>query len=306
MEPEAERPSPRPLEPVPLCGEPRADALRRLIAIVDRLRAPDGCPWDREQTVESLAPSLIEEAYEAVEAIERGDDGGAAEEAGDLLMVVALIARVASEDGRFDLARIATAVGDKLVRRHPHVFGDARVDDSTHAIANWEAIKQAERAGEARADASVLAGVPAALPALQRANRLGAKAIAASFRWADAGGALAKLAEELDELRAAWVQAGRPAGEPEGDRDRERIAWELGDVLLAAALVGNYLGIDAERATRKAARRFERRFRAMEAELGSVRGIELERLMAAWGRAKAAEDDGESARAGSHDPSPRA
>jgi MazG family protein len=275
-----------PLENLPTCGDARADALRRLIAIVDRLRAPDGCPWDREQTVESLAPNLIEEGYELLEAIERGDDKGAVEEAGDLLMVVALICRVAEERQRFDLARAGQAVCDKLVRRHPHVFGGPAVESAAHAIANWERMKAAERAEE-RADASALAGVPLALPALQRAHRVGAKAIAAGFRWTSAEGALEKLGEEIGELHEAVRALGATPPERASGELRARLEAELGDVLLAAASLGTYLGIEPERAARESLRRFESRFRAMEAELGgSVRGEPLERLLAAWRRAK--------------------
>ena len=205
-EPDQSRRSRRPLEePTPI-GEPRADGLRRLIAVVDRLRAPDGCPWDLEQTVASMAPSLVEEAFEALEAIEDGDDAAAVEELGDVLLVVTLVARIAEQDGRFDLGDAARAVSDKLVRRHPHVFGDARADDAAHVLENWEKIKERERK-EKRADASALAGVPKTLPALQRANRIGSKAIGAGFRWADADGALAKLEEEVRELREPFFLA---------------------------------------------------------------------------------------------------
>ena len=268
--------TPRSLELPPPTGEPRTDALRRLLAIVDRLRAPDGCPWDREQTIESMAPSLVEEAHEMVEAIETGSDDGTVEEAGDLLMVVMLICRIAEQEGRFDLARAATLVGDKLIRRHPHVFGDAKADSSAHVVANWEKIKAAEREDK-QVDASALAGVPGAMPALQRANRLAAKAIAAGFKWDDPEGALRKVEEELAELREACA-----AG------DRERMQAELGDLLIASAFVGNYLELDAERATRDSLRRFEARFRAMEAKLdGRLREAPLEELLAAWRVAKA-------------------
>ena len=272
-------PTPRPLEPTPATGEPRTDALARLLAIVDRLRAPDGCPWDREQTVASLAPSLIEEAHELVEAIETESESGTVEEAGDLLMVVFLICRIAQDEGRFDLAAAAGAVGDKLVRRHPHVFGAAEVSGSEHVIANWERIKAAERA-EKEADSSALAGVPGAMPALQRAHRIGAKAIAAGFRWDDPEGALAKVAEELEELREAFAAGDRAAMEA-----------ELGDLLMAATFVGNYLEVDPERATRASLRRFEARFRAMEARLGEgAREATLEQWMDAWHAAKAEVD----------------
>lgn len=273
----------RPLEAPPPTGDARLDALARLLAIVDRLRAPDGCPWDREQTVDSLAPSLIEEAHECVEAVERRDERGTVEEAGDLLMVLTLIARVASEEQRFDFGAVARMVGDKLVRRHPHVFGDVVVDGSAAAIANWEKIKQSERATKGE-DASALAGVPSSLPALQRALRIGAKARTAGFRWTDAAGALAKLREELDELAA---ELERAPGADQALR-RERIEAELGDVLLSGAFLGCYLDVDPERAARAALRRFEARFREMERDLGpSLRLLSPDALAAAWRAAKA-------------------
>ncbi len=269
--------SPRPLELPPSTGDKRLDALARLLAIVDRLRAPDGCPWDREQTIASMAPSLVEEAFEAVEAIDRKDDGAVLEELGDIVMVVALISRIASESGRFDLGAVAAAVADKLVRRHSHVFGDVEVTGAEGAIRNWERIKEAERRSK-KSDASSVAGVPAALPALQRADRIGAKAIAAGFRWTDERGALAKLAEELAELKSELEHPSRDAG---------RMEAELGDVLLAAAFLGRYLGIDPERAARGAVRRFEERFRRMEAGLGGRFGEASESELAlAWERAK--------------------
>ncbi len=283
--------APRPLEvPAPI-GEPRTDALRKLIAIVDRLRAPDGCPWDREQTLASTAPHLVEEAHELLEAIENGDDAHTVEEAGDLLMGVVLIARIAEQAGRFDLARIGEAVCEKLVRRHPHVFGDVVANSGAEALANWEAIKRAERASKP-GDASALAGVPVAMPALQRAQRMGSKAIHAGFRWDDVRGALVKVREEVgelaEEIEAAGLLEARDA-KPTPEQ-RERLEHELGDVLIAAAFLGNYLGIDPERATRSALRRFDSRFRAMESELARpLNSCSLDEMMAAWRRAKAAE-----------------
>jgi MazG family protein len=279
---------PRPLDvPAPI-GEPRADALRRLIAVVDRLRDPDGCPWDLKQSLATVAPHLIEEAHEVVEAVERGDDEHVVEESGDLLMGICLLARIAEQSGRFDLGRVASSVSDKLVRRHPHVFGDVKVDSADAAVANWEAIKRAEREGKGQ-DASALAGVPVALPALQRAARLADKARAAGFRWTDAGGALDKLAEEVQELAQAFEEAGaasRPAAEL-AQGQRERLEYELGDVLIAAAFLGNYLRLDPERAAREALRRFERRFRALEAEVGRpLSECSLDVLLAAWREVK--------------------
>lgn len=270
--------------------EPRAahlEAIGRLLAIVDRLRDPGGCPWDREQTLTSMAGFAIEEAHELVEAIERGDDEASAEEAGDLLMVLAMICRIASEAQRFDVATAAQAVSEKLVRRHPHVFGELEVEGSREVLANWERIKQEERR-EKRADASALAGIPLALPALQRADRCCAKAVSAGFRWEDAAGALAKLEEELDELRAELAGADLHARKPRLEPAlRERIEAELGDVLLAAGFLGTYLGIDPERACRAAVRRFEQRFRRMEEQVGTkLADLDLQRLVAAWREAK--------------------
>lgn len=283
--------TPRPLDdPRPL-GEPRLDALARLLAVVDRLRAPDGCPWDLEQTLPSLAPHLVEEAHELQEAIETGADGDVTEEAGDLLMGLVLIAKVASQERRFDLADVARAVSDKLVRRHPHVFGDGTADGAGGALANWEAVKAAERQEAAR-DASALAGLPVALPALQRIRRAGEKAIAAGFRWSSVAGARAKLEEELGELADALERSGlgdAERAEATGTA-RAELEHELGDVLLAAGFLGSYLGIDPEQAAREALRRFERRFRHMETGLGGdLRGRPLPELLEAWSRAKAAE-----------------
>jgi MazG family protein len=258
-------------------SDPRVLALARLVGIVDRLRAPDGCPWDKKQTLASMAPCLVEEAHEALEAIELGRDADTAEEAGDVLMVVALICRIAQDEGRFDLARSAGAIADKLVRRHPHVFGEIRAGSAEEAVASWEKVKKQERSGK-KEDDSALAGVPVSLPALQRAQRVGAKAVAAGFRWSNAEGAIAKLAEEHEELREA-LSGG----------DRGRIAHELGDVLLAAAFAASYLDLDAEKLCRDAVRRFESRFRSMEGALAKpIAEHSLPELLAAWSRAKAA------------------
>jgi MazG family protein len=269
----------------------RLPALARLLQVVDRLRAPDGCPWDRKQTVASVAPFLVEEAYEALEAIEQGDDGETAAELGDVLMVVTLICRIAEQEGRFDLGRSAASVAEKLVRRHPHVFGDVEADTANEVLRNWEAIKKEERAGEGKDD-SALAGVPVALPALQRARRVCDKAVTAGFRWQDASGALAKVREELGELERE-LQArdghGEGAGADADDaaRVKERVEAELGDLLLATAFLGGYLDLDPEAACRAALRRFEQRFRAMEGDLdGPLAGHDLAELVRVWARAK--------------------
>jgi len=184
-------------------------------------------------------------------------------------------------------------VADKLVRRHPHVFGEARAASADAAVANWEAIKRREREGKA-VDASALAGVPVALPALQRAARMADKARAAGFRWTDAGGALDKVVEELRELGEAFAaaDAAQAPAEDLGEAERARLTHELGDVLIATAFLGSYLRIDPERAAREALRRFERRFRALEADVGRpLADCSLEDLLSAWGRVKEREGD---------------
>lgn len=287
--------APRPLEPTPETGDARLDALARLVAVVDRLRAPDGCPWDLEQTVASMAPSLVEEAHEAVEAIEAGSARATAEELGDVLLVVTLAAKIADQDGSFSLADVARGVADKLIRRHPHVFGDAQVSSTGEVLAAWERIKQEERR-ERDEDASVLAGVPVALPALQRAARISKKACSTGFRWDDAGGALRKVEEEAGELREAFeaweAGGGAEASDAEAEGRAAHLEHELGDLLIAAGFLGQYVGIDPERAARGALRRFEQRFRHMEAALGdSVPQADLATWMAAWRAAKVAERD---------------
>ena len=242
--------------------------------ITARLRAPGGCPWDREQTPASLTPYMIEEAYEAVDAIERADDADTVEELGDVLLQVVLHSQLAEEDGRFALADVAEEVNRKLVRRHPHVFGDVTVSGSSEVLRNWESIKRVEK-GERRT--SVLDGVPPALPALLLAQTVGRKAAKVGFDWSDVGGTLAKVREELDEIAGAENQDER--------RD------EVGDLLFALTSVCRHLDIDAEGALRGAVRKFEERFRHVEA-IARDRGLDLtaldlEGLETLWQEAKA-------------------
>jgi MazG family protein len=271
-------------------NDPRSAAFGRLLAIVDRLRAPDGCPWDRKQTIASMAPHLVEEAHEAVEAIETKGDAEVAEEAGDLLMVIAMICRIAEESGRFDLTTASNAIADKLVRRHPHVFGTVEVDSADEVVKNWEAIKKGERTAKEE-DASALAGVPVALPALQRAHRICGKAVSAGFRWSNVAGALAKLDEEQGELREALSHSGldRDAKAPATPAQRAAVEHELGDVMLAAAFLSTYLSLDPEKLARDAVRRFETRYRTMERALDRPLAEHTEgELIQAWERAKQA------------------
>lgn len=274
--------------------DPRVLAFRRLLAVVDALRAPGGCPWDAEQTEESVAPCVVEEAHELAEAVDGAPDAVRAAEAGDVLTSLLLLCRVAEDGGGYDVGGAARAAVDKLVRRHPHVFASATVDGAAGVLRTWEEIKRGERQAAGEADTSALAGVPRGLPALQRAGRVCQKAVAAGFHWEDARGALAKLEEELDELREALpvgllASAARPKVPTDGPV-RAAIEHELGDVLMAAAFLGGYLGLDPEGLCRRAVARFDERFRHMEQSLGgTLAGRELAEMMTAWKGAKEAE-----------------
>jgi MazG family protein len=250
--------------------------LARLIDIVARLRAPDGCPWDREQTEASMAPHLLEEAFEAVDALQSGDAPASREELGDVLMNVLMIAQIAGEHGRYDLEQVAEAIADKLVRRHPHVFGDVAADDAAQVLRNWEAIKQQEKSDADGEPRSVLAGVPAALPALLRAFRIGEKAARVGFDWPDREGPREKVDEELAELDAA-LAAG----------DEGRIGAELGDLLFAVVNVARHAGVNPEMALRAMLDRFVQRFRWVEQQLGArLREASLDEKEALWQEAK--------------------
>jgi len=254
-----------------------------LVDVVARLRAPGGCPWDREQTPESLRACLLEECYETLDAIDRGDPQALREELGDLLLQIVFQAQVASEADRFVLEDVIADVIAKMVRRHPHVFGDATVADSAEVMRNWSRIKAEERAsrGEA-ADPSILSGLPPALPALHAAARIGEKAARVGFDWPSPTAALAKVREEIAELEEA-LASGTPA----------RIEHELGDALFALASVARLAEQSPEMALRQALTRFGRRFRAIEAavresgrDIHSLTPDELETL---WTEAKRAE-----------------
>jgi MazG family protein len=255
-----------------------APLFERLLDVMARLRSTDGCPWDREQTRTSLKAYLIEEAYEVVEAIESGESDAIEEELGDLLFQVVFHARIAEEQGEFDMARLLRRLVDKMVSRHPHVFGSVRVGTSGEALQQWEAIKgrEAEATGRRR---SVVDGVPRALPALLRAQRLSSKAARVNFDWPDAPAAWDKVAEEV-----------REAGEALASGDRARFAEELGDVLFSLVNVARLSSLDAEDVLQSANDKFRRRFAAMEADLvargksvASADTVELER---AWERTK--------------------
>lgn len=277
-------------DPVPL-DDPRLDGIRLLLGVIDRLRAPDGCPWDRRQTEASMAPYAVEEGHEWLEAIEAGSPEEAEGEGGDTLLAVLMTCRIAQEAGRYDAGSAAARCAEKLVARHPHVFADQVATTEAEVVASWEERKRAERAASGE-DPSALAGIPGGLPALMGAARTSSKAVGAGFHWPTVQGALDKVHEELRELEAVVpeaVRAGAPRTEvPEAAR--AAVEHELGDVLLAAAYLGVYLGLDPEALCRTANRRFQGRFRAMEAELGgTLQGRSLEELLGAWGAAKEAE-----------------
>lgn len=260
-------------------------ALERLLSIMARLRDPErGCPWDREQNFATIAPYTIEEAYEVADAIARGDMAALKDELGDLLFQVVFYARMAEEAALFDFADVAAAIADKMVRRHPHVFGDAAIASAQAQTAAWEEHKAKERAARAAAAGtadSVLDGVALALPALLRAAKIQSRAARIGFDWAAAPPVIAKLAEEIAELEAEL------STEPV---DPEKIEDEMGDILFAAANLARKLDIDPEAALRRATDKFERRFRRVEI-LAAMRGIgpDLVALDAVWEEVKRGE-----------------
>ena len=252
--------------------------LRRLLDIMAALRAPiGGCPWDVQQDFDSIAPYTIEEAYEVADAIARRDFAALPDELGDLLFQVVYHARMAEEEGRFGFADVAKAIADKMVRRHPHVFGEAAARDAGMQRAAWEEQKKAERT--ARAEIGTLAGIPIALPALTRAQKLTARAARVGFDWPDAAAVLEKLDEEVAELRAELPEAN-PA----------RLADEVGDLLFVLANLARKLDLDPERCLRQANAKFARRFGHIETALaaeGRTPGeATLEEMEALWVAAK--------------------
>lgn len=286
MTPAEETPAQGPPENPPSKGPPDerpvppdwVEAVKRLMQVVDTLRSPGGCPWDAEQTLETLAPHLVEESHEMADAVARKDVPGIEEELGDLLMGIFMMARVASEKEDFDPASVSEAITRKLIRRHPHVYGDVVADESGQVLHNWEAIKKREKE-EAGGDTSVLSGVPRSLPALLRAWRVGGKAANAGFDWPDLQGPVEKVEEEWGEFKEA-AESG----------DKERASEELGDLLFAVVNVARRMEIEPELALRGTIERFTRRFRWVEEHLEKdVSEATLEEMDALWDQAKAHE-----------------
>lgn len=234
----------------------RAHGFAELIALMHRLRAPGGCPWDADQSHESLKPYLIEEAYEALEAIDRGDDAALRDELGDVLLQVIFHAELADERGAFSIHDVVDTLGRKLVRRHPHVFEDAVVTTPAAVQKQWSEIKKAERADREAPSASLLGAVPRALPALSRAHRVGEKAASLGFDWPDARGAREKVDEELAEADSA-----------SRSENRDALAEELGDLLFAVASWARLAGFQAENLLEKSIAKFLVRFEKLEEEV---------------------------------------
>jgi MazG family protein len=293
-----------------------------LVALMARLRAPDGCPWDREQTYATLAPMLLEEAYEAFEAVEAAREGRPAElraELGDLLFQIIFYAQVAGERGEFTIEEVVDSIHSKMVRRHPHVFGDEQAADTAEVLRNWEAIKAAEKraAGKSdnNADESLLDGVSPKVPALMEAHQLTTKAARVGFDWQRVEDIFAKLHEEIDELKDAirerdakqspadsHSQPDGPASEQrareapsrparDGDAEHERVREEVGDLLFAVTNIARHLGVEPEAALKLTNRKFRRRFRhierGLEARGRALDAASLEEMEELWQAAKA-------------------
>jgi MazG family protein len=281
------------MPPLDLKGDARAHkrigkAFEALVALQARLRAPNGCPWDREQTHASLRTYLVEETYEVLDAIEGGDARKFADELGDLLLQIVFHAELAAEAGKFDISDVIEQIYTKMVRRHPHVFGQVRAKTSAQVLKNWEQLKAEERAKSQDsksqlAGASILDPVPRSLPALLEAHQLTRRAANVGFDWPEVEGIFDKLAEETAELKELL---------PAGERQPEKIEEEVGDLLFAGVNLARFLGLDAEIALKKANRKFASRFREMEkiaAAGGQVlAGLSAAELDALWNEVKGA------------------
>jgi tetrapyrrole methylase family protein/MazG family protein len=250
----------------------RGRGIDRLLCVVSRLRGENGCPWDREQTLDSLKPCLIEESYEVLDALDSGDPRRHQDELGDVLLQVALHARIREEEGAFTFDDVANGLADKLIRRHPHVFGDARAATSQDVLRNWEKIKASEKK---QSPASAVEGVPRRLPALQKAQRVQGRAARVGFDWTRIEDVLAKVEEELAEVRKAVA-----------DADGEQAADEIGDLLFAVVNLSRFRGVDAEQSLEKAIVKFTRRFeevaRRLQREGREITACSLAEMDAHW------------------------
>jgi len=271
----------------PIAADVSEGAVRMLLDVMAKLRSPQGgCPWDLEQTFATIAPYTIEEAYEVADAIERQDMAALKDELGDLLLQVVFHAQMAREAGRFDFEAVAAGIAEKMVRRHPHVFGDVTIKTAEAQTVAWEDHKESERRAKASAEgraASVLDGVAAGLPALMRAIKLQRRAARVGFDWPNVADVFIKIDEELSEIKSEIDSGSSP----------ERIQDEIGDLLFAVVNLARHLNADPEASLRHANAKFERRFRQVEARLGtagrSAADVGLDALEALWQQVKTAE-----------------
>ena len=294
---------------MPTTGE----RFERAVAIMERLRAPGGCPWDREQTFDSIKPYTLEETYEVLEAIDNRDWPELAGELGDLLLQVLFYAEMAREQSSFSIDDVLDRLSSKLINRHPHVFGDVKADTSDQVVRNWEALKQEEKKKKDEAAGtpskaarrSILAGISTAMPSLLEAHKLSSRAAQAGFDWPDVEGLFDKLREETDELREHLKEFPEPGPRPQGrgvagsgrtvipEQLQERLEEEVGDLFFVLVNIARYLSVDPESALRKTNRKFRRRFQWMEARLHekgrSPERAPMEELESLWQEAKAHE-----------------
>ena len=276
-----------PNDPKAIPVDPSESAVRMLLDVMARLRSPrGGCPWDLEQTFATIAPYTIEEAYEVADAIERQDMAALKDELGDLLLQVVFHAQMAREAGSFDFEAVVAGIAEKMVRRHPHVFGDVTIETADTQTVAWEDHKESERRAKASSEgraASVLDGVAAGLPALMRAIKLQRRAARVGFDWPNVADVFVKIDEELSEIKSEIDSDGSP----------ERIQDEIGDLLFAVVNLARHLDADPEASLRHANAKFERRFRQVEARLGtagrSAADVGLDALEALWQQVKTAE-----------------
>ena len=285
------------------------ERFERAVAIMERLRAPGGCPWDREQTFDSIKPYTLEETYEVLEAIDNRDWPELAGELGDLLLQVLFYAEMANEQGSFSIDDVLERLSSKLIHRHPHVFGDVRADTSAEVKRNWEALKVEERKGREPGGESqqrpILAGVSSAMPALLEASKLSSRAAGAGFDWPNIEGLFEKLQEETSELREHLKEFPAPGPRPQGrgiagsgrtvipEKLQAKLQEEVGDLFFVLVNVARYLSVDPESALRKTNRKFRKRFQWMEARLHesgrSADQASMDELELLWQQAKAEE-----------------
>src|SRR5499425_1245966 len=259
----------------------------KLVEIMTTLRGPNGCPWDKQQDFNSLKPMLVEEVYEVLEAVETEDYDGLSEELGDLLLHVLFNAQLAKEAGHFDINTVIQNISDKLVRRHPHVFGTESASTPEEVIKNWEAIKAQEKAKKLKdrtpEQRSLLEGIPSKLPAIHEAHQISSRAARAGFDWPDVNGIFDKLQEEVRELKEVISSSG-------SEKKRDRLEDEIGDILFVIVNIARYLKIDSESALKRANRKFKTRFQFMEAELAkqgkTLEQTPLDEMEALWQKAK--------------------